>query len=1097
MKKIIKILIIMIILCGGLFLFNPQIYAANQKPSILVIGSQGGGIRFLIDPMLKKILVNQGYKVASLYYNQLTPAKLKLFNLVIMVHEPDYHGEQPPYYAGKGVKEILPIKGMILRYVKNGGGLLVFFDGLSYASGTSRYTLNYFLKDLGAKVTRTSLTENNPKYIHHFPLMPGIQVFKTTNIIPSPVTKGVKTFWYPQMSGIMTLNKLWSIEIRGMASASFATIYKNSPPLLAERKYEKGRIALFMGLSSFYVNNGYARVYQYGWCFNKGNGMKLFDNLFNWLGNISLKTHIYGGYKQGEFPPLPMSGLMPIKPYKVFEHSKPYPGIIGVYTNFSGGKYTVADFVKKAKTLGLKFLIFTDKIKDKKAFEGLKKQCAENTSEKFIAIPGVQFEVVPKNWGTAGDKGIAGNINVWPPSGGTSFIMALLNAGNNGIYAALEPKKAPIPPYNHGGFNSLEILSYKDKNLITRDIDLFEKLSSTPGFNLLPIVSYRINNPNELDWVVKHGFKLYLFSPSLSKIQYMPQQSYVNGFVSDGPVIQKLWATQFMADPWEVYILWKNGEIIKIHIKVSDKVNLTKIELISGRKIIRCFYPDKKTFKTVVSYPIAQEGSLYLKVKDAQGHWAISTPIPTRNWTYWNHVGSDRMNDYHNPILPDKYGGLIYPNGKIYGNGGLVTFGYGWGNYLRFYLPVPSYAYAPQGYETGQISSGLGNLQTYPVIYGKNTNELSDVLLHRSNPLSTQDVTIEKEVGKYVEKNGKRVPAEYVNSNTQDTIFRYTYNYGYIILLVKEKVKILKKINLENKKGLNIVLLDVSYNGGNTFKYLSYVEPGKKLKTVPMDFLHLKQPLMGQIGKGGYAVLWPDPYGLVGVYSLDKNFEFEVHNGQLMLGMNLKNKTLKPGTVFTGKFIVYEEGSGQGPQLTAKFSSLWGLNKNSQTPAYTPQVLSGKLKVGHYIVKLEADNGGTKIKFRNKNYNLPNNILPISISGINSNWSAGAVDEKNMNFYPGGVYDGKLYLGLENWIGKTFFVGNPIICNNPNVIIEITKMSDKKIVFLVHNPTIGKVSIILKPSIENTIFYFIRKTDLFPGQTKEIKIDIIKKNWIF
>ena len=512
MKKRIKVLIGLFVLTG-LFLLAGISKASNQKPSILVIGSQEGGIRFLIDPVLKKKLIAEGYHVASLYYKQITPKKLKLFNLVIMVDEPAYNGNQPPYYAGKGIKDILPIKKMILRYVQKGGGLLVFFDGLSYASGTLRYTLNYFLKGLGAKVTRAQLTESNSKDIHTFPLKP-ISVFKTRNISVSPVTKGVKEIWYPAMSGIMQVNHLWDIVVKGQPSASFPIIYKSSPPLLAIRKYGKGKIALFMGISSFYVNNGYNQVYQYGWCFNKGNGYRFFENIFNWLGNISLKNHIYGGYKQGEFPPLPVSG-MPIKPNKIFEHSKPYPGIIGIYTNLSGGKYTVRDFVKKAQSLGLKFLIFTDKIKDRQQFEELKKECSENTSKSFVAIPGVEFK------DQFGDKGIAGNINSWPPSGGTSFIMALLNAGQNGIYAALEPKKAPIPPWNHGGFNSLEILSYKGKKLVGNAVNWFEKLNATPGFNLLPIVSYRINNPDELSWVVKHGFKLYLFSPSLSKIQYM------------------------------------------------------------------------------------------------------------------------------------------------------------------------------------------------------------------------------------------------------------------------------------------------------------------------------------------------------------------------------------------------------------------------------------------------------------------------------------------------------------------------------------------------------------------------------------------------
>jgi len=123
---------------------------------------------------------------------------------------------------------------------------------------------------------------------------------------------------------------------------------------------------------------------------------------------------------------------------------------------------------------------------------------------------------------------------------------------------------------------------------------------------------------------------------------------------------------------------------------------------------------------------------------------------------------------------------------------------------------------------------------------------------------------------------------------------------------------------------------------------------------------------------------------------------------------------------------------------------------------------------------------------------IPNEILPIRVKEINENWSAGAVDMEG-KFYPGGVYEKTLYLGLENWDKKEYFLGNPIICDCDKIRIEIEQMTTSTIECILHNPTEKKVTITLKPApaIVNRILpSFSVKFKLFPFQTKKVKIKL-------
>ncbi|MDY6913449.1 MAG: hypothetical protein SVT52_03195, partial [Planctomycetota bacterium] len=723
-------------------------YALAQKPAVLVTGQVGVGIRFLIDPELEKKLTQDGYRVGSLSLADLTAERLKQFNTVILVQETAEGAlgdrKDQAGLVDRGNK-------LLLEHVKAGGGLLLFYDEMHYTEQWD-FVLNKLLADLDAEVGREKVVEKDASRVHVFPLLAPrgfYQAFSTECIEPHAVTEQVKTLWWPMFTGtIKRLGEPWKVIITGSETAETAKTYRTKPLLLVVRTYGKGRVALFMGHSSFYVNNGYHLAYEIGWCLEKGDGYRLFTNLFNWLGEPSQKSGVCGGYKPGSLPPLPKAGGVELKPYHDLDDAPAFAGVFGVYSNHSGGLYTVKQWADKARSLGLKFLAFTDRIESRHVWEQLKADCLAASDEDFVAIPGVEFVAGEKVWvydrkeflREKTSVGFAVNIDKWPPSHGLHsgnylFIDTLLTTGeqNMGIYVLAQPKLNGMRPENLGGFNAFEVASFRGMNSFTGAADWFRAIQANAGFSAAPIVSHRLWRPDELEQVAAEGFKLHLFAKDVPSLRKHIATDIVPSYVSNGPVIERFWVEDFISDPWERYFLWNVGDVARIHLKVRSSKDLKQVRLYSGLRVIREFFPAGGQLDETIEFPMTQDGPFYVEAEDRSGRIALSYAIPTRNLNYWNHVGSDRMNDYHNPILPDEDGEIVY-QGRRLGYGGLVTLAYGWGEYCRFYHPVPGWRFHPQGYETGQINAGVANVRTYPVVQAHNTNEQAEPRARRSMP---------------------------------------------------------------------------------------------------------------------------------------------------------------------------------------------------------------------------------------------------------------------------------------------------------------------------------------------------------------------------
>ena len=199
----------------------------------------------------------------------------------------------------------------------------------------------------------------------------------------------------------------------------------------------------------------------------------------------------------------------------------------------------------------------------------------------------------------------------------------------------------------------------------------------------------------------------------------------------------------------------------------------------------------------------------------------------------------------------------------------------------------------------------------------------------------------------------------------------------------------------------------------------------------------------------------PDPFGLLGFHSVDGPMDVIVDSDgpRLLAGIDLpQEQRILRGQLFERRWIVTQDGGGENPDLFEELSTLWGLGKGRTAPVYAPSEIDfGCLLPEPYVVTLQAENYGCVAAFPSP-ARLPNRIIPITVKGLQNNWSAGALrlDGTQPTWYPGGLLEGTLWIALEE--EGRYFLGHPLVCDDPAARLEIHAIQGDRIAFALHNP---------------------------------------------
>lgn len=323
----------------------------------------------------------------------------------------------------------LAYRNALRRYLEIGGNVLLVPQNGEYRQDRRPEIFNLMFGPYGIKMLREGITDpaNQFSYPGHpflsvsAPKAPSyLRFFRTGNIVDSPMTKGVKTLFFPEwgcggMWGTMglILSREWTPVVFGEKTAksyvTTAETSKNSlfvregslrsaPVLAAWRPYGRGKIAVISCNLMHLSINAHACDWPAVWEKNgdgktKSDGTLLLMNTFRFLFRDALKNPRIGFYQEP-----PTTAAKKVKPAN-FDRV-PFPdgspcvkGLIGVHSAFSDGEGTVSEYAAAARKAGYRFLAFTESLEKltPEKYAALKKACAAVSDPDFYACPGIEF----------------------------------------------------------------------------------------------------------------------------------------------------------------------------------------------------------------------------------------------------------------------------------------------------------------------------------------------------------------------------------------------------------------------------------------------------------------------------------------------------------------------------------------------------------------------------------------------------------------------------------------------------------------------------------------------------------------------------------
>jgi hypothetical protein len=388
-----------------------------------------------VDLVYVKRLQKAGFLVDYIEsWPELTWERISKFD-VLFVFET---GEDRSLGGGPNPTELV---ALLDRYMEAGGGVYINVNDLSYYAPGQYAMMVKNLAPFGVKVPAERLVTAagdralNPRLRNEF--------IYTTNVLPSPVSEGVKGIWIPEGrlaghlrpdNGTFELDSNWQPVVKGpkgstteafdlvKGGASDSLREKNvyfrapvvEPDLYAIRPYKKGRMAIFYLNPAYHIGQGTKWLLD-GVLIDKGlNGKpsdfgKLFENTLRWLAQPAIEIGQLGGAEVDPNRMIPVQ-LRPgardrvAEPGKIrqkisselkeFSQALPvFKGFVGARTTLSGGTSTVSDYAQAAREQGLGFVIILEdgaQMTQEKV-EALKSACTAASSEDLLVIPGFRF----------------------------------------------------------------------------------------------------------------------------------------------------------------------------------------------------------------------------------------------------------------------------------------------------------------------------------------------------------------------------------------------------------------------------------------------------------------------------------------------------------------------------------------------------------------------------------------------------------------------------------------------------------------------------------------------------------------------------------
>ncbi|MBR2839653.1 MAG: hypothetical protein IKE55_12775 [Kiritimatiellae bacterium] len=337
-----------------------------------------------------------------------------------------------------------------------------------------------------------------------------------------------------------------------------------------------------------------------------------------------------------------------------------YRGVVGPRTVYSGGKSTAAEYVAKAKSLGLDYIVFLEDLNRLSAadFEKLRDFCREASDDSFSAWAGYTYEKDNGNhqyafsnepiypgkkiltqgrkfrslWFDAPERGFRPGYDA-NFSGGHAdldFFYGMLGFKNNlGWYRF---RDSPYRPTDNRCVNSMGVITRVNGKTVADDLDVYA-LNNRADQSLIPIALELVDSADLLttdSYTMSMGiegginaFRGYMIS-HVAHSGYPGVGLFGRNVVSNGPEID---FAPVRGDIGPDADLLYSAKLPNwpYTLRVTSDHGLVRIDLYDGDRSVRTWRPNgAKEFSRRGAFPIERQRYLWVKAVDAKGRIAFT-----------------------------------------------------------------------------------------------------------------------------------------------------------------------------------------------------------------------------------------------------------------------------------------------------------------------------------------------------------------------------------------------------------------------------------------------------------------------------------------
>jgi len=500
-----------------------------------------------------------------------------------------------------------------------------------------------------------------------------------------------------------------------------------APPLFAIRSLGKGRIAFTSTWATWSMGSGTSWLYDRhiltkGWNGVPSDFQKLLDNTYRWLAEPSLGGDAIGGYRQDSQSLLPTN--LQDKVREDYREQIPNPkqyvaqaesrnvvkGIYGPKSNYGGGSGTVEQWAKSARDAGLGFIVFMDEFAKltPATLKNLQEDCRKFSAPDLSLIPGYAMDTTigdhffvygpgdalqfPNERSLAGKDRTLFNMQFQDADGNfgkgnacLNWILRAKNVNMNFGYYRFSDGSGTMRMYDMRAYSVAAVRTYENSRLME---DVTEDFLTTVAATIspLPVTVNILHHPKELAAQagkdIMHTYCLARGADTVFEdgLQYAHQYSGSPVFSSNGPVVRS-WMNCIRPPTYGTARFAPGRTFAPAFLWVESDVGLKSIKLYDGPQLFRRFdFEGEKEVRRTLQLSSTLHRNVVLIAEDLRGGKAVTFPLRVYKPNTSAAFCSDQVNDCGNTYLgrgigitqsfrtPATQGGVSWdggPGGKV------------------------------------------------------------------------------------------------------------------------------------------------------------------------------------------------------------------------------------------------------------------------------------------------------------------------------------------------------------------------------------------------------------------------------------------------